>query len=167
MNLCEPKTMDELKDCEAKSVRLFDVRAPAIIVDAKTGVLYQAQVGGVGCYQRFQEGFLIPVVCDSTSWVFSPEWWYDNFSPDLWGKTDAGIRRRLKAFVKRVYTEIERAFKKGVLGEVKNLKVVRSGTGMLGWDDGYGSGNQYGNHEAWVKVTFKLDGKPHKGILTW
>lgn len=58
-------------------VVLYNLRQPALIVKAKTGIIYTNQTGGVACHHPKQEGFLIPLREAMRSKAFDPGRWYD------------------------------------------------------------------------------------------
>lgn len=66
------------KQADKPVIALYDLKHPAILAEAPTGVVYTNQSGGVMCHHPEAEGFLIPLPPIEAQ-VFDPSWWYEGF----------------------------------------------------------------------------------------
>lgn len=136
---------------------LYPLEQPAIIVKAKTGLVYTNQTAGVMCHHPEQEGFLVLLDPPPRKFtIFDSNRWYDE----------------MPAFNNETYDEIEATLnrKHAYYWHIRDIRVDRTAK----------------NEEAWIHVRFRgdfskegnfrtdwdSDPQPqafpeYEGILTW
>lgn len=144
-----------------RRINLYELKQPAIIVKAETGLIYTNQVNGVACSHPSQEGFLVhlPPPPEGVR-IFDPGYWYKTM-PAL----DDALYDELEEVLNRKYS---------FLWHTRDIRVDRKAR----------------NYEAWVHVRFRGDFEPgrfftgsftkdpnqdarpqdypeYEGILTW
>lgn len=140
-------------------VRLYNLSQPALIVKAKTGIIYTNQIGGVACFHPKQEGFLVLLGEAQKSNAFDPARWYNE----------------MPALDDALYDEIEAALNYNDYSyNVQDIRVDREAKNEEAWVQvrfrgDFGPGMMRGG-------TFRKDvnDKPepekypmYEGILTW
>lgn len=128
-------------------VSLDDLNQCALVVPAKTGIVYENQAGGVQCARPSQEGFLLPITHDAP--LDQPELALEFRISALFAPSDAGlIDARLAAKLEDILASS--ALTRGI---------------SLDWS------MLHASMEAWVHVSVDYIGTLGHGrfaaILTW
>lgn len=139
---------------DKKTIFLYGLGQPAIIVKAETGLIYTNQTAGVCCNHPSQEGFLI-VLGSVRGRTFDPTRWYD----EMPGMND------------QTYDEIEQvlngrySFHWGVQG----IKIDRAAKNEEAWIHVNFRGDfESGTFRPDINEEPEFDKYPlYEGILTW
>lgn len=134
-----------------RKIHLYNLKQPAIIVKAETGLIYTNQTNGVACNHPSQEGFLV-VLRSNSSRVFNPDYWYKEM-PEL---------------NEDLYVEMEGALKNN-FWNIRDIRVERSAKNQEAWVHVRFRGD-FENKDTFHSGSFSRDEEEYpeyEGILTW
>jgi hypothetical protein len=79
-------------------VCLWKLMQPMLIIKANTGIIYYNQVGGHGCFQEEQEGYLLPVPCERFDFGYQRD--IDGFTQEMADEFDQLLEDRGKLSIR-------------------------------------------------------------------